>query len=125
MSLLSQAELDDLHATYATALSDQCQLKPSVDTDDGQGGYTQGWPSVRETVACAVSDAPTGGSDSGLIDVPSGQRIKQIALPRGTALIASDRIAWVEGAKTFEAVTVTPAGTYGPATLVVAVEVLS
>lgn len=121
MTLVSAANLQRAWDLYEESLQDTCQIKAATDTSDGDGGYTQSWPSVTATVSCAVLDLQSGTSGSGgAIDIMASERSKQIMLPRGTSINPSDRVVW--STKTFEVVSVATAGTYGPAVQCIGVE---
>jgi hypothetical protein len=122
MTILTPAEVAELQAEHAAAHLDTCQLKATVETDDGHNGYTMSWPAVTATVPCSCLDR--GGDavgQGGLIDVMPGSPQKTFVLPRGTTVEPSWRLVWSGG--TYEVADVEPAGSYGPAVYVQAKKV--
>lgn len=124
MSILSAADLADLHATYAEALTETCHLKAPVETGSGQTVKT--WPAVTSTVACALLDGignPGSSQDYANSDLPNS---RTVMLARGTTVAVGWRIVPTSGiwdGATFDVLAAQPAGTYGPAVQCECVEV--
>lgn len=53
--MLSDDELTAMQDTQALAFPDSARVYRRVSTADGQGGYTQTWPTVTHTYACRLS----------------------------------------------------------------------
>lgn len=116
MGILTSEEVAYLQSLHASAHRDTCQIRQSVQTPDGFGGYTDSWPSVTQTVACTSLDR--GGSaagQGGILDVMTNAPSKTFVMERGTNVLPSWRITWVERSITYEVADVEQAGSYGPA----------
>jgi hypothetical protein len=112
----------ELQAEHAGAHLDTCQLKATVETDDGQKGYSMSWPTVTATVACSCLDrGGAAAGQGGMIDVMPSAPQKTFVLPRGTVVETSWRLVWK--GETYEVADVEPAGSYGPAVYVQAKKV--
>lgn len=112
VSILTDAELVDLWATWEESLIGICQITAAVKTPAGSG-YTSTWPAVTATVSCALEDVQAGASGlGGEIDILSAHDAKTIWLPRGTSVKAADHID--HSGTTYEVARVTQPGEYGP-----------
>jgi len=91
-------------AATRLSLSDTCRIRPNVAATPGVQGSAQSWPSISETVACAVTKAAPGTGSGETPDqtwLPGGH---VVVVPRGTTLAEPYRIEWVEGGMTLEVV---------------------
>ena len=104
MSIFSAADWAELAAIHDQFLTDTCRIRPNVAATVGTHGANQSWPTVSETVACAVlkQNATTGGGgDPDNTWLPNGHTL---VVPAGTTLAEPYRVEWVEGGKTLEVI---------------------
>jgi len=100
-------------ALSAQMLSDTCQIRATVDTADGQGGYSQSWPNVTVTLPCMVASPPSSGAgQGGMIDVLAAQPGKTILVPPDTTVSPSFRITPASTGTTYEISHVEPPGSH-------------
>lgn len=113
MTILTDAEIADLHATWEESLIDTCTITPAVAVGETPTPFT---------VACAVvQPAGNAGPQSGGGGQLSQSNDVTILVPRGTDVNSGDRIAW--GARAFSVGKVIQPTTYDPGILAQVVEV--
>ncbi len=119
MSILTDAELADLWATYASGLIETCRLYAPVESVDGDTITGKSWPVVTATVRCAVLEGPSPATGDAQIDNAALVGDRSIQFPRNTTVNENWHVVPATGrwaGTTFEILTVEEAGTYGPAT---------
>lgn len=109
---LSTAELTSMRTEAQTFMPDSAVVLRSVETPDGQGGYTSVWGTAN-TYACNAASGPY--MRFGAERVAAGQLtpvgIIFLSLPWDADVRASDRIAWTKaGEATATTMEVTQAG---------------
>lgn len=82
-------------AIEATLMPDACEIQTGTDTTDGAGGVTTAWATTA-TVACQVSGVTARNAT--VADRLAEVVDKEITLPAGTAVAATQRIVHVGGA---------------------------
>lgn len=93
MPAMTAAQLAQVRRQRAASFQETAQVRRAVDTADGRGGYTQGWATIHEAVACSIT-TPTGGgaTPGGFVPIDPADRAALIAFPVGTDLKGGDRV---------------------------------
>lgn len=119
MSILSDAELADLWATYAAGLPETCRLYAPVESGSAGTITDKTWPTITSTVACAILEGPSPATSGANFDNANLVGDRSIQFPRGTTVDENWHVIPTTGrwaGTIFETLTVEEAGTYGPAT---------
>lgn len=118
MSILTDAELADLWATYEEGLIDTCELRAPVESASASSITGKTWPTVTATAKCAVIDGQGSPRTGEMFDNASLPNTRLIQIPRGTTVAESYHLIPTTGrwaGRTFDVLKVDESGTYGPA----------
>jgi hypothetical protein len=101
--MFTAADWAELAAVHDAFLADTCRIRPNVAGTVGTNGAPQSWPSISETVSCAVlkQKAISAGAEPDATWTPDGH---VLVVPTGTTLAEPYRVEWVEGGITLEVV---------------------
>lgn len=110
---LSAADLATMRADAETLMPDEAVVLRSIETPDGQGGFTQTWATAG-TYACNAAAGPymRFGAERVVAGQTTPVGIIFLSLPHDADVNAGDRIAWTKAgaAEAFE-LEVTQVGT--------------
>lgn len=109
MTILTTAEIADLTAEHDAALIDTCVIRAAVETANPTVGNRYAWPTVTDTVDCAVQGRNAAVVDSGETDITMVDKAWRVILKRSPILTAPDHIEW--NGLTLEVIDYTRTGT--------------
>lgn len=121
MAILTDAEVQDLWATWADGLTETCQILPLGETTDPDQGKVRDWSGAPVSVPCALISGAQAIQAGVYPDETTGAPQIGIAFARDITINAGDRVA-VNGVTWSVTGDPTIPGTYDPGVIVGAVK---